>query len=159
MATKSIRPIDSKAEKLLCALEYVSPHVLRPHPGNARTHNRRQRRALKASIRRFGFRQPILARKDGQIVAGHERVEASKELSLKEIPVIWIENLSEDEIRAYVIADNKIAQLAGWDKELLATELQFLVEVGFDLEPIGFEAPEVDLLIESVGELACTRFG
>jgi hypothetical protein len=107
---------------------------------------------LKASIRRFGFRQPILARKDGQIVAGHERVEASKELGLKEIPVIWIENLSEAEIRAYVIADNKIALLAGWDKEKLVNELQFLVELGFELEPIGFDAPEVDLLLESVGE-------
>jgi DNA modification methylase len=136
-------------------IEHVSPQSLRPYPGNARKHNRRQKRALEASIRRFGFMQAVLVSKDNEIIAGHGRVEAAKSLGLTEIPIIRIEHLSETDRRAYVIADNKIAEMARWDKEILAIELQNLIEVGFDPEIVGFDAPEIDLLFEGLSEARC----
>jgi len=137
------------------SIEYVPPQSLRPYAGNARTHSRRQLRALEASIRRFGYTQPALVSKDGEIIAGHGRVEAAKNIGLDEIPIVRIEHLNETDRRAYVIADNKIAEMAGWDKEILAIELQNLIEVGFDLEIVGFDAPEVDLLFEGLSESKC----
>lgn len=129
-------------------ITYVRPHSLQPYPGNARVHNRKQIRALKASIRRFGYTQPALVNEKGEIIAGHGRVEAAKQAGLATIPVIQIDHLSDDERRAYILADNQLALKAGWDREILATELQHLVDVSFDLEIAGFEAPEVDLLLE-----------
>ena len=134
-------------------IEYVSPHSLKPYPGNARTHNRKQRRALEASIRRFGYTQPALVTKDGEIIAGHGRVEAAKSVGLPQIPIIRIEHLNETDRRAYILADNQLALKAGWDKEILAVELQHLIEVGFEVEIAGFEAPEVDLLLTAVNEM------
>ena len=122
---------------------------LRPNPHNARTHNKKQLRAIAASIKKLGFNNPILVDRDDMIIAGHGRCEAAKILNLKEVPVIQLDHLSPDEIRAYVLADNKLAELAGWDEEILAIELQHLVEVNFDVDITGFEAPEVDLLIET----------
>ena len=136
-------------------IEYVPPQSLRPYPGNARTHSRRQISVIEASIRRFDFMQPALISKDNEIIAGHGRVEAAKSLGLEKIPTIRIEHLSETDRRAYVIADNKIAQMAGWDKEILAIELQNLIEVGFDLEIVGFDPPEVDFLFEGLSESKC----
>jgi DNA modification methylase len=136
-------------------VEYVSPRSLRPYPGNARTHGKRQKHALEASIRRFGYTQPALVSEDNVIIAGHGRVEAAKSLGLDKIPIIRIEHLSDTDRRAYVIADNKIAEMAGWDKEILAIELQNLIEVGFDLEIVGFDPPEVDHLFEGLAESKC----
>lgn len=127
---------------------HISPHSLKPYPGNARVHSKKQIRSLEASIKRFGYTQPALVSENGEIIAGHGRVEAAKQLGLTTIPVIQIGHLSEVDRRAYILADNQLALKAGWDKETLAIELQHLVEVGFDLEIAGFEAPEVDLLLE-----------
>lgn len=129
-------------------IEYVSPDSLTPYPGNARTHNRKQRRALEASIRRFGYTQPALVTSRGEIIAGHGRVEAAKSLGLPTIPIIQIDHFTDAERRAYILADNQLALKAGWDREILATELQNLIEVGFDLDITGFDAPEVDFLLE-----------
>jgi DNA modification methylase len=131
---------------------HLSPRSLKPYSGNARTHSAKQIRALEASIRRFGYTQPALISQHGEIIAGHGRVEAAKRLGLLTIPVIQINHLSDVDRRAYILADNQLALKAGWDKETLATELQHLVEVGFDLEIVGFEAPEVDLLLEVADE-------
>ena len=100
------------------------------------------------SIKRFGYTQPALVTRDGEIIAGHGRVEAAKNIGLAKIPVIRIEHLSDTDRRAYILADNQLALKAGWDRETLAIELQNLIEVGFDLDIAGFEAPEVDLLLE-----------
>jgi DNA modification methylase len=131
-------------------IEYVSPHRLRPYPGNARTHSRKQLRALENSIRRFGYTQPALVGANDEIIAGHGRVEAARNIGLPKIPIIRIQHLSDIDRRAYILADNQLALKAGWDKEILAVELQNLIEVGFDLEIIGFEAPEVDLTLNAI---------
>ena len=129
-------------------IKYVSPQSLRPYAGNARTHSEKQIRALQASIRQFGYTQPALVTRDREIIAGHGRVEAAKKIGLSKIPVIRIEHLSDIDRRAYILADNQLALKAGWDRETLANELQNLIEVGFDLDIAGFDAPEVDLLLE-----------
>jgi DNA modification methylase len=117
---------------------------------NARTHTKRQIRKIAASIRRFGFVNPVIIDGNNRIIAGHGRVRAAKLLGLERVPTILLENLTKDEIRAYVLADNRLAELAGWDKEILAIELQHLLTIGEDLviTDIGFEMAEVDLMLQ-----------
>jgi DNA modification methylase len=130
-------------------IEWRNVEHLRPNPHNARTHNRKQRRAIETSIRRLGFNCPILIDKINVIVAGHGRWEVAIKIGLNEVPVIVLDHLNPDEIRAFMLADNQLATLAGWDDEILAIELQHLVEMNFNLDVTGFEAPEVDFLIET----------
>ncbi|HEY9213163.1 MAG TPA: ParB/Srx family N-terminal domain-containing protein, partial [Ancylobacter sp.] len=96
--------------------------VLRPYPGNARTHSKKQIAQIAESIRRFGFTNPVLVGDDDEIVAGHGRVLAASEIGLGTIPVVRLSHLSAEERRAYVLADNKLALNAGWDEEILAIE-------------------------------------
>ena len=116
---------------------------------NPRTHSEQQIRQIADSIQTFGFTNPVLIDQSGTVVAGHGRVRGAKLLGLETVPTITLEHLSEEQIRAYVITDNKLAENAGWDRDLLALELQELAELdlGFDLEVIGFETAEIDLLI------------
>lgn len=107
---------------------------LRPYAGNARTHSRSQIRQIADSITRFGFTNPVLTDDAGGIIAGHGRVAAAKLLGIAEVPTVCLSHLSVEEQRAYILADNKLAENAGWDREILAIELQGLLEVGFDLE-------------------------
>jgi DNA modification methylase len=127
---------------------------LKPNPRNPRTHSATQIRWIAKSIRRFGWTNPILIDDEGRVLAGHGRVKAAKLLGLRRVPTIRIEGLSKAQIRAYVIADNKLAELAGWDTELLALELGELVklDLDFDLTAIGFDTPELDLLLTSHGK-------
>jgi DNA modification methylase len=125
---------------------------LRPYARNARTHSKKQVRQIAASIERFGFTNPVLISDDGEIIAGHGRVEAAKLLKWKAVPTIALSHLSETERRAYVLADNKLALNAGWDKEILAIELQALVDFEFDVELTGFSLAEVDFVIDAAGE-------
>jgi DNA modification methylase len=133
-------------------IEMHPPDRLRPHSRNARTHSNKQLKQIAASIERFGFTNPILIDESGTILAGHGRVEAAKRMGLAEVPCLRFEHLSETEKRAYVIADNKLALNAGWDEELLATELQGLLAeaVDFDIGVTGFTIAEVDSLIEGL---------
>jgi len=130
---------------------YQPISVLKPRTRNPRTHTKKQTRQIADSITRFGFTNPILVDNDNTIIAGHGRVEAAKNLQIDTVPVIYLADLSEAEIRAYVIADNKLAENAGWDRDLLAIELQGLFELNldFDLTITGFEAPEIDILLNS----------
>jgi len=130
-------------------VQHLPVASLRPRTRNPRAHSKAQLRQIARSIGRFGFTNPILIDRQGGIVAGHGRVEAAKLLGLSSVPTIRLEDLSEAEIRAYVIADNRLAELAGWDEEILALELQGLaeLELDFDLTITGFETPEIDLLI------------
>ena len=121
---------------------------LRAYPGNARTHSKKQIRQIAASISRFGFTNPVLVSEEGEIIAGHGRVEAAKTLGWKTVPAIALSHLSEAERRAYVIADNKLALNAGWDREILAIEFQALAELEFDTELTGFSLAEIDLLLD-----------
>ena len=127
---------------------------LLPYPRNPRTHSDKQIHQIAASIREFGFTSPVLADQHGQIIAGHGRVAAAKLLGLDTVPVIRVEHLSDDQKRAYVIADNKLALNAGWDPEMLAIELQNLasLEVSFDLEITGFETAEIDILLDGTAK-------
>jgi DNA modification methylase len=124
---------------------------LKPHSVNARTHTKHQIRQIADSIRAFGFNNPVLIDASNRIIAGHGRVEAAKLLGMDQVPTIRLETLNEDQIRAYVIADNKLAENAGWDRSILAIELQHLMAldcVDFDVTITGFEIPEIDLVLE-----------
>jgi len=131
---------------------YRPPAALKPYTRNARTHSKKQVRQIAASIERFGFVNPVLVGKDGEIIAGHGRVEAAKLLGLAAVPTLLIDHLTEAERRAYVLADNKLALNAGWDKELLAIELQGLIDLEFDVELTGFSLAEIDFALEDARE-------
>lgn len=126
--------------------------ALRPYAGNARTHSKRQIRQLMDSITRFGFTNPVLVADDDTIVAGHGRVVAAERLGMTHLPTVRLSHLTEAERRAYVIADNKLALNAGWDQDLLAIELQALVDLDFDMELTGFSLAEVDLVLDAASE-------
>ena len=104
------------------------------------------------SIRRFGFTNPVLVSDDLQIIAGHGRVEAAKLLGLQSVPTLALSHLSDADRRAYVLADNKLALNSGWDKEILAIELQALVELDFDGELTGFSLAEIDLVFDEASD-------
>ncbi|GAA6164004.1 DNA modification methylase [Pelagimonas sp. KU-00592-HH] len=131
-------------------VRYLSVGELRPYSGNARTHSAKQISQIAASIRTFGFVNPVLVTEEGVIIAGHGRVEAAKQLGMSRVPTLEISSLSPDELRAYVIADNRIAECADWDKDILAIEFQALAsaELEFELEVSGFETAEIDLLLQ-----------
>lgn len=126
--------------------------ALRPYARNARTHSKKQIKQIARSIERFGFTNPVLISDEGEIIAGHGRVEAAKLIGWKQVPTITLSHLSEAERRAYVLADNKLALNAGWDKEILAIELQALVELEFDVELTGFSLAEIDLVLDEASE-------
>jgi ParB-like chromosome segregation protein Spo0J len=132
------------------AVVYQETQHLIPYARNARTHSKHQIRQIADSIRVFGFTNPILVDRAATIVAGHGRVEAAKLLGLKTVPTICLENLNEDQIRAYILADNKLAEKAGWDNAILAIELQHLtsIDLGFDVSLTGFEIGEIDLILQ-----------
>ena len=133
-------------------IKELSISSLKPYARNARTHSRKQIKQIAASIERFGFTNPVLVSDDGEIIAGHGRVEAAKLLGWKQVPTIALSHLSETERRAYVLADNKLALNAGWDNEILAIELQALSDLNFDVELTGFSLAEIDLVIDEAGE-------
>ena len=130
----------------------LSIDLLKPYPRNARTHSKKQIRQIAASIERFGFTNPGLVSDRGEIIAGHGRVAAARLLGRKTVPTLSLSHLSDAERRAYVLADNKLAMNAGWDKEILAIELQALVDLEFDVELTGFSLAEVDLAIDEANE-------
>ncbi len=125
---------------------------------NARTHSDKQVDQIARSVTRFKFNNPILVDANNTIIAGHGRLLAAKKLGLETVPTICLAHMSEAEIRAYVIADNKLAENAGWDRHLLALEFDYLskLELEFDLGITGFELPEIDVLI---GELSLNGEG
>jgi ParB-like nuclease domain len=125
---------------------------LTPYRNNARTHSKKQIRQIANSIKRFGFNNPVLVDDAGEIIAGHGRVEAAKLLGLAGVPTLRLSHLSSAETRAYVLADNRLAEKAGWDKEILAIELQSLIDLDFQVEITGFETPEIDILLDQEAE-------
>ena len=130
-------------------VEELPTAALNANPRNARTHSKRQLRQITASIREFGFVNPILVDEANQIIAGHGRLAAARQLGLERVPAIRLRHLTDAQKRALAIADNKLAENAGWDRELLALELQGLLEMDIDFEvtATGFEMGEIDVLI------------
>jgi len=133
-------------------IEFTRVRDLRPYPNNARTHSRKQIRQIANSIAKFGFCNPVLIDDDRQIIAGHGRVEAAKLLDIDAVPTCRLSHLSEADKRAYILADNKLAEKAGWDKQLLAIELQCLIDLDVEIELTGFEMPEIDIILEDARE-------
>lgn len=119
-----------------------------PYERNARTHNPEQVAQIAASIQEFGFTNPILVDKKDGIIAGHGRLLAAKDLGMAQVPVVVIDHLTPDQKRAYVLADNKLALNAGWDVDLLASEIEELQAVEFDLSLLGWSADELEGLAE-----------
>ena len=126
---------------------------LRPRSGNPRTHSKRQIEQIAASILRFGFTNPVLIDQNDGVLAGHGRLQAAKTLDMSEVPTLRLADLNEAEIRAYVIADNRLAEKAGWDQDLLGLEFKYLAELDFDfdLTLTGFDLPEIDAMISGIG--------
>lgn len=122
-----------------------------PYARNSRTHNDEQVAQIVASIKEFGFTNPILIGADDVIIAGHGRLLAAQRMGLKEVPVVRLPHLTETQRRALVIADNKIALNAGWDEEMLALEMKELGEMDFDLDLLGFSLDELKEL-DAFGE-------
>lgn len=128
-------------------IEHWPTTKLVPYARNARTHSDAQIASIAASIAEFGFTNPILAGADGVIVAGHGRLAAAQRLGLTTVPVVVLDHLTPTQHRALGVADNRIAEAAGWDEELLRLELQDLQAEGFDLDLTGFDADALaDLL-------------
>lgn len=131
-------------------VQQIALEQLVPYARNARTHSESQVAQIAGSIAEFGFVNPVLVGGDNVIIAGHGRVMAAKKLGLQTVPTIKLDHLTENQRRALVIADNKIAENAGWDEELLRLELQNLADEDFDLDLLGFDDVELDDLLASL---------
>jgi DNA modification methylase len=131
-------------------VENIEITRLKPWVKNARTHSRKQVRQIADSIETFGFTNPVLIDRKNTILAGHGRVEAARLLGRERVPCLYLENLTQAQKRAYVLADNKLALNAGWDEEILAEELQALLlsDSGIDIAMTGFSIAEIDHALE-----------
>src|SRR6202045_2885518 len=135
------------------AVQCLSPERLRPYPGNARSHSRKQIKLIANSIKRFGFTNPILVTDDFEVVAGHGRLQAAKSLGMQLVPVVALSSLSEVDKKAIVIADNRIAELSDWNRDILAIEHQALHDLQLDdIEVTGFSLGEIDVILEEASE-------
>lgn len=133
-------------------VEVLAIGSLKPYARNPRMHSEKQINQIANSIREFGFTNPVLIGPDLGVIAGHGRIEAAKLLGIVEVPTIRLDHMTEAQKRAYVIADNRVAENAGWDRELLALELQYLsdLDLNFDATITGFDTPEIDVLIQEI---------
>jgi len=131
-------------------IKHIEVSTLNAYANNARTHSEKQIHQIAKSIETFGFNNPVLIDKNNTIIAGHGRVEAAKKLGLTQLPTLCLEHLTNEQKKAYILADNRLAEKAGWDDDILRIELQNLLEVDldFDISFTGFEMPEIDLLIQ-----------
>ncbi len=127
-------------------MEIIDIDKLVPYVNNARTHSKEQIAKLRSSLREFGFINPVLIDKNFMVLAGHGRIAAAKEEGIKEVPCVFVEHLSEAQKKAYIIADNRYAEDAGWDDELLKIEMENLSELGFDLGLTGFDEEELSAM-------------
>ena len=149
--TPLVSPLHT-SEALGRVVEQIPLDQLKPWARNARTHSKKQIKQIAESIRRFGFTSPVLIDGECRILAGHGRVAAARSLGMARAPCLRFDHLSQEEKRAYVLADNKLALNAGWDEELLALELKELsaADLDFSLEITGFSIAECDTLIEGL---------
>jgi 16S rRNA G966 N2-methylase RsmD len=130
-------------------MKMVKIDELVPYARNARTHSEEQIRQIQASIREFGFVNPVIIDDDYNIIAGHGRVAAARAEGMQEVPCVFVGHLTETQKRAYILADNKLALNAGWDPELLKIEIDELRSLDFDIELTGFELEEIENIFES----------
>lgn len=128
-------------------IEHVSIASLKSNPRNARTHSPKQISQIARSIAEFGFNTPVLIDASNMILAGHGRVEAARQLRLETVPVLRLNHLDKNKLRAFVLADNQLALKSGWDIQILGEELSELIEFDLDLSVTGFDWPEIDAII------------
>lgn len=147
-AKRKIKQADKPADGM--RIEFVSVAELLPYAANARTHSPEQVKQIVDSILEFGFTNPVLIDANNELVAGHGRVMAAKELGHDLVPCIRLGHLTELQIRAYRLADNKIALNSGWDDSLLKAEIEALQKLDVDLQIAGFGADEIAKLIEGI---------
>ena len=140
-----------RASKLAEKIELWPIERLRPYEKNARTHSQEQVDQLVKSIEEFGFTNPILVDSGDGILAGHGRLMAAKVAGMRQVPVVVLDYLDEDQRRAYILADNKLAMNAGWDDEMLREEIEALKDAEFDLDLIGFSEEELEDLFDGEG--------
>ena len=129
-------------------IKNVGVETLIPYVNNSRTHSDEQIAQIAASIKEFGWTNPILVDGENGIIAGHGRLMAARKLGYKEVPVIELSELTDTQRKAYIIADNRLALNAGWDNEMLTIELNDLLADGFALDILGFDPKELDALLE-----------
>jgi ParB-like chromosome segregation protein Spo0J len=134
-------------------IEYRPLESLIPYANNSRTHSGEQIAQIAASIKEWGFTNPILVDGENGIIAGHGRVLAARKLAMGTVPVIELSHMSDAQKRAYIIADNKLAEKAGWDADLLRIEFAELNELGFDLSLTGFDVTEMGDILGDVGQI------
>ena len=130
---------------------------LMPYENNPRLNDKAVEPVAK-SIEEFGFKVPILLDKDNVIIAGHTRLKAAERLGMKEVPCIMCDDLSPEQVKAFRLADNKVAELANWDDERLVQELNELIEMGVDLNITGFSEEELRIKTESLDEIDVSSF-
>ena len=135
-------------EDLVGEIRHVPIDALKGYRQHARKHSKRQRRVMERLLREFGFLMPILIDGVGNVIAGHLRLIVAKALGYTKVPVIRITHLTPAQVRALRIADNRLAELGEWDRDALACEFQALTEIEYDVEMTGFDAAEVDMVIE-----------
>lgn len=145
----------AQATRNSLAVHTIPIAALVPDPKNARMHPERHIKQLARSIEAFGFNCPVLVDGSNHVIAGHGRLLAATHLGWSEVPTIMLEHLTPDQVRAYRIADNRLTDCSTWDERLLAEQLKELAgaDLDFDLEAIGFEMPEIDLRIQSLGDM------
>lgn len=134
-------------------IENVEVRKLVPYAKNAKIHGKKQLEKLKKSIEEFGFLTPCLIDKDFNIIAGHGRVMAAKELNIKKVPCVFVEGLSEQQRRAYILADNRLGELGEWDMDLVAQELNALTDDGFNIDLTGFTIDDAIVAGEAVSDI------
>ena len=133
----------------MLTIDYRKTGELIPYINNSRTHSEQQVQQVAASIKEFGFTNPILIDEDSGIIAGHGRLQAAQMMGMDEVPTITLEGLTEAQRKAYVIADNKLALNASWDLDILNIEMESLLEFDFDFKITGFDSiPEIEANID-----------
>lgn len=126
---------------------------LKPYEKNPRVHSEKQVLQLSESIKRFGFTVPILIDENNNIIAGHGRIEASKLLEIKEVPTIEIANLTDEEKKALIIADNQLTLNSNWNEQFLKEELNFLKDRNFDLDILGFTNEQLESFFTEIKDI------
>ena len=132
--------------KTTSEMQLISVAQLIPYQNNARTHSKEQINKLRASIREFGFVNPVIIDREYNVIAGHGRIAAAREEGITEVPCVFVDHLTEAQKKAYILADNRMALDAGWDEDLLRVELEALEEMGYDLGLTGFDDKELAAL-------------
>jgi DNA modification methylase len=157
-----LHPTERKRRELAAAKNTLGPGVLSqvielpidqliPYAQNARTHGDEQVTVIEQSIQTFGWMNPVLIGDNNEIIAGHGRILAAKRLGLTHAPVLRVSGLTPDQIRGYRLADNRIAEIAGWDADILAVELQHItgVDIGSSIEALGWKMPQIEVLLDT----------